>query len=64
MPREAILNWNVERQTAEVFVARGDKAEKRAVKTGLTSGESVEIVSGVEAGDAGRHPRRVLAAAG
>ena len=35
VPREALLNWNVEQQTAEVFVVKGDQAEKRAVKTGL-----------------------------
>jgi RND family efflux transporter MFP subunit len=52
VPREAILNWNVERQTADVFVARGDKAEKHVVKTGLSSGQSVEIVSGLQPGDA------------
>jgi membrane fusion protein, multidrug efflux system len=52
VPREAILNWNVEQQTADVFVARGDKAEKHVVKTGLSNGESVEIASGLQAGDA------------
>ncbi len=51
VPREAILNWNVEQQTADVFVARGDKAEKHAVKTGLSNGRSVEIVSGLQPGD-------------
>jgi len=52
VPREAILNWNVEQQTAEVLIARNDKAEKRFVKTGLSNGTSVEIVSGLNAGDA------------
>ena len=51
VPREALLNWNLEQQTAEVFVARGDKAEKRAVKTGQSNGVMVEVVSGVDAGD-------------
>lgn len=52
VPREAILNWNVEQQTAEVLVARGGQAEKRAVKTGLAGAATVEIVSGLNAGDA------------
>jgi RND family efflux transporter MFP subunit len=51
VPREALLNWNLEQQTAEVFVARGDKAEQRIVKTGQANGETVEVVSGLEAGD-------------
>jgi RND family efflux transporter MFP subunit len=52
VPREAVLNWDVEQQTADVFVARGDRAEKHVVKTGLSNGRSVEIVSGLQPGDA------------
>jgi multidrug efflux pump subunit AcrA (membrane-fusion protein) len=33
------------------FVAVGDKVERRRVTTGLTSVDSVEIASGVSAGD-------------
>ncbi|MFO7693415.1 MAG: efflux RND transporter periplasmic adaptor subunit [Vicinamibacterales bacterium] len=51
VPREALLNWNLEEQTADVFLARGDKAEKRTVKTGQSNGVTVEVVSGIEAGD-------------
>jgi RND family efflux transporter MFP subunit len=51
VPREALLNWNVEQRTAEVFVVRGDQAEKRVVKVGATSGGSIEVVSGLSAGD-------------
>jgi RND family efflux transporter MFP subunit len=51
VPREALLTWNVEQQTAEVFVVRGDQAEKRTVKTGATGGAAIEIVSGLQAGD-------------
>ena len=51
VPREALLNWNLEQQTADVFLARGDKAEKRVVKTGQSNGVTVEVVSGIEAGD-------------
>lgn len=51
VPREALLNWNVEEQSAEVFVVRGDQAEKRAIKVGTTSGDTVEVVSGLSAGD-------------
>jgi RND family efflux transporter MFP subunit len=51
VPREALLNWNLEQQTADVFVARGDKAEKRVVKTGQSNGVTVEVISGIDAGD-------------
>ena len=51
VPREALLNWNLEQQTADVFLARGDKAEKRVVKTGQSNGVTVEVVSGLDAGD-------------
>jgi RND family efflux transporter MFP subunit len=51
VPREALLNWDLERQTADVFVVRGDTAEKRQVKTGQSNGTTVEVVSGLEAGD-------------
>ncbi len=46
-----MLNWNLEQQTADVFVARGEKAEKRVVKTGQSNGVTVEVVSGLEDGD-------------
>ena len=51
VPREALLNWNLEQQTADVFLARGDRAEKRTVKTGQSNGVTVEVVSGLEPGD-------------
>ena len=51
VPREALLNWKVEDRTAEVFVAQGDKAEKRTVRTGQANGITVEIVDGLKAGE-------------
>lgn len=51
VPREALLNWNVEAQRAEVFVVKGDRAERRAVTLGVASGGVVEIVSGLAAGE-------------
>jgi len=51
VPREALLNWNLEQQTAEVFIARGDKAERRIVKTGQSNGVTVEVLSGLDEGD-------------
>jgi RND family efflux transporter MFP subunit len=51
VPREALLNWNLELQTADVYVAQGEKAEKRVVKTGQSNGVTVEVLSGLAAGD-------------
>ena len=50
LPREAVLR---ELQSAHVFVATGeDMAEKRGVTLGLEDGDYIEIVSGLEAGEA------------
>ena len=51
VPREALLSWNVEQQTAEVFVVRGDQADKRTIKVGSSGGAMVEVLSGLQAGD-------------
>jgi len=51
VPREAILNWNVSERTATVFVVRDGQADERRVQTGTPAGASVEIVSGLHAGD-------------
>ena len=51
IPREALLTWNMEQRTGEVYVAKGDQAEKRAVKTGAPNGASIEILSGLTAGE-------------
>ena len=51
VPREALLNWEVDRRTAEVFVVRNGQAEKKSVKTGSSSDGTVEIAEGLAAGD-------------
>lgn len=51
VPREAILNWDVRGRTATVFTVRDSQAEERRVRTGLAGPASVEIVSGLSAGD-------------
>ena len=49
--REALLNWDVEQGTADVFVVKADVAEKRQVKLGAVGAVAVEVLSGVAAGD-------------
>jgi RND family efflux transporter MFP subunit len=51
VPREALMNWDLEAQTAELFVITGDTAARRPVSTGLVTGSAVEIVKGLTAGD-------------
>lgn len=51
VPREALLNWDIEKRTAEVYVVKGDQADKRSVTTGSGSGATVEIQSGLQAGE-------------
>lgn len=52
IPKGALLTWDLESKKAECFVVQGDKALRRAVTTGATEGELVEITSGLGAGDA------------
>jgi RND family efflux transporter MFP subunit len=49
VPTAAVVH---EGDEAAVFVANGDKAERRVVKVGLDDANGVEILSGVQAGEA------------
>jgi len=51
VPRESLQNWNLDQQTAEVWVVKGEQVEKRTVGTGASADGIVEVVSGVQAGD-------------
>ena len=51
VPRDALLNWNVEQQTADVYLVRDGKAEKRTLKIGSVNGVAVQALEGVSAGD-------------
>ncbi len=51
LPKEALLNWNLEKSQADLFVVAGDKAQKRSVTTGMGNGTSIEILSGVQQGE-------------
>ena len=52
VPRTVLSGIDLTRHKAFLFVVVGDKAERRAVVTGAISGEEVEIVSGLQAGEA------------
>jgi RND family efflux transporter MFP subunit len=51
VPREALLNWNVEAATAEVFVVREERADRRTVRVGRATGAQVEVTEGLQPGD-------------
>jgi multidrug efflux pump subunit AcrA (membrane-fusion protein) len=48
IPARALVR---EGEETAVFVAMGDKAQRRPVQVGLTDGTNIEILSGVKAGD-------------
>ena len=51
IPRTALLAWDVQARTADVFVVAGDTARRRSVATGAAAGELVEIPSGLAPGE-------------
>jgi RND family efflux transporter MFP subunit len=51
VPKGALLAWDVEARRADCFVVNADRASRRAVTTGAVEGESVEITSGLRAGE-------------
>jgi RND family efflux transporter MFP subunit len=51
IPRSALLRWDVEHRAGEVFVVSGARAERRSVTTGQTTGDAVEVASGLAEGD-------------
>jgi RND family efflux transporter MFP subunit len=51
VPRAVLAGFDLAAGKAFLFVVVGDKAEHRAVQTGAISGEQVEIVAGLQAGE-------------
>ncbi|TAL15548.1 efflux RND transporter periplasmic adaptor subunit [bacterium] len=52
LPRGALVYWDVPSKKGEVFVVTGTTAKKRSVTTGAAGGDTVEIVTGLFAGEA------------
>lgn len=50
-PRTALLSWDLAQKQAVLYALVGETARKRTVTTGATSGDLVEIVSGLAKGD-------------
>ena len=51
VPRAALATWDTATRKGNLFVVAGTTAKLRAVETGAVSGDLVEIVKGVGAGD-------------
>jgi RND family efflux transporter MFP subunit len=51
VPRNALINWDLETHKAIVMVVDDNKAKTREVTAGSVSGEMVETTAGISAGD-------------
>ncbi len=51
VPRAALVTWDVASGAGEVLVVNGDLAERRPVRTGAASGDTVEISGGLSVGE-------------
>jgi RND family efflux transporter MFP subunit len=51
VPRNALVNWDVQKNKAEVLVASNGSAHKKIVGTGTIQSDKVEIVTGLVPGD-------------
>ena len=51
IPRVALLSWDVAGKKGDLFVLKGDMANRRTVQTGSVMGDFVEVTSGLSPGD-------------
>lgn len=51
VPRTVLSNLDLAKRTAALFVVVGNQAERRTVQIGVLSGELVEIIAGLQAGE-------------
>jgi membrane fusion protein, multidrug efflux system len=51
IPRSALLSWDVGAKKGEVFAVDRDLARRKSIQTGTVSGDWVEVVSGLQAGE-------------
>lgn len=51
VPRSALAGWDTAARKANLFILTGDAAKARPVETGTVSGELVEVVKGLSAGE-------------
>jgi multidrug efflux pump subunit AcrA (membrane-fusion protein) len=51
VPRVALLSWDVAGNKGDLFVVKGEIANRRTVQTGSVLGEFVEVTSGLSPGE-------------
>jgi RND family efflux transporter MFP subunit len=51
LPRTALLGWDIQARTADVFVVEDGLARRRSIQTGRSAGEQVEVTGGVDSGE-------------
>ena len=51
IPRVALLSWDVAGKKGDIFVLKGDLANRRTVQTGSVMGDFVEVTSGLVPGE-------------
>ena len=51
VPRTALLSWDVAGKKGDLFVVKGETANRRTVQTGSMIGDFVEVTSGINPGD-------------
>ncbi|GAB4361769.1 MAG: efflux RND transporter periplasmic adaptor subunit [Deltaproteobacteria bacterium] len=51
VPRSALFSWDLEAGTATLFLADGGIARSRTVRTGIVSGDRVQVTDGIREGD-------------
>jgi RND family efflux transporter MFP subunit len=52
VPRGSLLSWDVAARKGELLVLDNNVARRRTVRTGVVSGDLVEVVSGLSKGEA------------
>jgi RND family efflux transporter MFP subunit len=51
VPRVALLSWDVPGKKGDLFVAKGEIANRRTVQTGIVMGDFIEVTSGLTLGE-------------
>jgi len=51
IPKTALINWDMDKHKATVFVADGEQARQRDIQTGYAATDMVEVIQGLKSGD-------------
>ncbi len=51
VPRSALVSWDTAARSATVFVLESGRAHQRTIQTGVTAGDAVEVLGGLQPGE-------------